>query len=150
MYVDDHVKALIEVVNSSYCGETFNIGGHNEIKNIDVVNKICNVLEDLSPAKPAGIKYYNDLISFEEDRPGHDLRYAIDASKISKKLNWQPIETFDSVLKRQFHGISIIENGGKKYSIINISLKEKEKRNNGKQKRNNFSWRKWNKVVSVY
>ena len=98
LYVEDHVKALFKVFTESSYGETYNIGGFNEIKNIDVVMKICNFLEELNQPKIKGIKHFSDLISFEKDRPGHDRRYAIDSSKISKNLNWHPKETFETGL----------------------------------------------------
>lgn len=100
LFVEDHVKALMKIINSNRSGETFNIGGKNEVKNIDVAYKICDLLEDLCPQKPTNINYYRDLISFVEDRPGHDQRYAIDASKISNLLDWRPLETFDSGIKK--------------------------------------------------
>jgi len=96
LYVDDHAKALIKVVEHGKIGETYNIGGHNEKTNIEVVRLICSVLEELHPSKPKGIKLYSDLITYVEDRPGHDLRYAIDASKIQRELGWIPNETFDT------------------------------------------------------
>lgn len=100
LYVDDHVRALYCVITQGIVGETYNIGGHNEIKNIDVVHSICQLLEELVPEKPKGITLYADLITFVQDRPGHDLRYAIDASKISKKLDWQPQENFSSGIRK--------------------------------------------------
>lgn len=100
LYVDDHVRALYCVITKGTVGETYNIGGHNEIKNIDVVNSICQLLEELVPDKPKGVNLYADLITFVQDRPGHDLRYAIDATKISKELNWQPQESFSSGIRK--------------------------------------------------
>ena len=96
LYVEDHARALYKVLNEGVVGETYNIGGHNEKTNIEVVKTICTLLEELVPVKPAGVTHYQDLITYVEDRPGHDLRYAIDASKIAKELNWEPIETFES------------------------------------------------------
>ena len=81
-------------------GETYNIGGHNEQKNIDVVKAICELLEELVPNKPEGIAQYQDLITYVTDRPGHDLRYAIDATKIKQDLNWVPEETFKTGLRK--------------------------------------------------
>lgn len=98
LYVDDHVKALVLVIESGKTGETYNIGGHNEQKNIDVVLQICAILDKLAPQHPSNIKNYSDLITLVKDRPGHDLRYAIDASKIQKELNWAPEETFKTGL----------------------------------------------------
>jgi dTDP-glucose 4,6-dehydratase len=101
LYVEDHVKALIEVIDKGKVGETYNIGGNNEMKNIDVVLKICDLLEELAPEKKqSGVRYYKDLITYVEDRPGHDTRYAINASKIKKELNWTPHESFESGLRK--------------------------------------------------
>ena len=100
LYVDDHARALCTVVTQGKVGETYNIGGHNEKANIDVVNQICTLLEELAPQKSEGIKRYQDLITFVKDRPGHDVRYAIDASKIDRDLGWKPSETFESGLRK--------------------------------------------------
>ena len=100
LYVNDHVKALYCILVRGKTGETYNIGGHNEQRNITVVKAICDLLEELAPDKPCGIKAYTDLISFVSDRPGHDRRYAIDASKIQKELGWVPVETFESGLRK--------------------------------------------------
>lgn len=100
LYVEDHARALFLVASTAKIGETYNIGGHNEQKNIDVVNAICELLEELAPNKPAGVTHYRDLITYVKDRPGHDLRYAIDASKIEKDLGWTPEETFATGLKK--------------------------------------------------
>jgi dTDP-glucose 4,6-dehydratase len=99
LYVEDHAKALIKVVTEGEIGETYNIGGHNEKTNLEVVETICDLLEELAPEKPAGVKNYRDLITFVKDRPGHDVRYAIDASKIERELGWVPEETFESGLR---------------------------------------------------
>lgn len=97
LYVEDHAAALLTVLEQGVVGETYNIGGHNEVKNIDVVGQICDVLDQLAPMQdrgyPANTKH-SSLITFVADRPGHDLRYAIDASKIYATLGWQPKETF--------------------------------------------------------
>jgi dTDP-glucose 4,6-dehydratase len=100
LYVDDHARALLTVVETGKIGETYNIGGHNEKENIAVVRTICNILEELNPEKPNGIANYQDLITFVKDRPGHDLRYAIDAGKIADELGWTPKETFETGLKK--------------------------------------------------
>jgi len=100
LYVDDHVRALLEVISRGVVGETYNIGGHNEKNNLEVVTSICNSLEDLHPNKPLGVKMYQDLVAFVVDRPGHDARYAIDASKIQIELGWKPQETFESGLRK--------------------------------------------------
>ena len=100
LFVEDHARALLKVVSEGKVGETYNIGGHNEQKNIDVVRAICALLEELVPNKPAGLARYEDLITFVKDRPGHDQRYAIDASKIERELRWVPQETFASGLRK--------------------------------------------------
>lgn len=100
LYVDDHARALCSVISSYKIGETYNIGGHNEHTNLSVVQNICECLEELAPTKPENIEYYRDLITFVSDRPGHDQRYAIDASKIEKDLGWRPKETFQSGLSK--------------------------------------------------
>jgi dTDP-glucose 4,6-dehydratase len=100
LFVEDHARALFQVVSKGQVGETYNIGGHNEQKNIDVVRGICALLEELAPEKPAGIERFEDLITFVKDRPGHDLRYAIDASKIERELGWVPQETFETGLRK--------------------------------------------------
>ena len=97
LFVDDHAEALYKVLLEGVIGETYNIGGHNEKKNIDVVITICDILEDIIPLEEGS---YRDLITHVADRPGHDLRYAIDASKIARDLNWKPKETFKSGIKK--------------------------------------------------
>jgi len=100
LYVEDHVKALMKVVTEGKVGETYNIGGHNEKTNLEVVENICDILEENALNKPAGITSYKDLITFVKDRPGHDTRYAIDASKIHSELGWIPEETFETGLRK--------------------------------------------------
>ncbi|WP_437883880.1 dTDP-glucose 4,6-dehydratase [Pseudomonas sp. LRF_L74] len=100
LFVEDHARALLEVVTRGAVGETYNIGGHNEQKNIDVVRAICALLDELAPHKPAGLSRYDALITFVSDRPGHDRRYAIDAGKIERDLGWKPAETFASGLRK--------------------------------------------------
>lgn len=100
LYVEDHARALYRVVTQGVIGETYNIGGHNEQKNIDVVMTICELLEELAPTKSNGVNRYSDLITYVDDRPGHDLRYAIDASKIAAELGWHPEETFHSGIRK--------------------------------------------------
>jgi len=99
LHVEDHARALVEVVTKGKIGETYNIGGHNEKRNIEVVEAICELLEELAPTKPAGVANYKDLITFVKDRPGHDLRYAIDASKIQAELGWVPEHTFETGIR---------------------------------------------------
>lgn len=100
LYVEDHAKALFKVANEGKIGETYNIGGHNEKTNLSVVEYICYLLEELAPIKPTGVKKYSDLITFVSDRPGHDTRYAIDASKIETELGWVPEETFETGIRK--------------------------------------------------
>ncbi|MDO3668699.1 dTDP-glucose 4,6-dehydratase [Acinetobacter baumannii] len=100
LYVEDHARALYKVVTEAKVGETYNIGGHNEQKNIDVVKSICELLEELAPNKPEGVNHYVDLITYVKDRPGHDLRYAIDATKIKEDLGWVPEESFETGLRK--------------------------------------------------
>lgn len=100
LYVEDHARALYKVVTEAKVGETYNIGGHNEQKNIDVVKSICQLLEELAPNKPEGVAHYADLITYVKDRPGHDLRYAIDATKIKEDLGWVPEESFETGLRK--------------------------------------------------
>lgn len=100
LYVEDHARALFLVASEAKIGETYNIGGHNELKNIDVVREVCALLEELAPNKPQGVESYIDLISYVKDRPGHDLRYAIDARKIQQELNWTPQEVFETGLRK--------------------------------------------------
>ncbi len=100
LYVDDHARALLTVLEKGAIGETYNIGGHNEKTNLTVVQTICAILDELRPEKPNGIAQYADLITYVTDRPGHDLRYAIDASKIARELGWKPQETFETGLKK--------------------------------------------------
>lgn len=100
LYVEDHASALYTVVTKGEIGETYNIGGHNEKANIDVVKTICSLLEELVPNKPQGVTEYQHLITYVTDRPGHDVRYAIDASKIARELGWKPAETFESGIRK--------------------------------------------------
>lgn len=100
LFVEDHARALYKVVTEGEVGETYNIGGHNEKANIDVVCTICALLEELVPNKPAGVAKYEDLITYVKDRPGHDVRYAINAAKIGRELGWKPQETFESGIRK--------------------------------------------------
>jgi dTDP-glucose 4,6-dehydratase len=98
LHVEDHARALYLVAKKGLPGETYNIGGHNEKRNIDVVREICALLDELQP-RPDG-QSYSSLITHVQDRPGHDLRYAIDASKIARELGWLPKETFESGIRK--------------------------------------------------
>ncbi|MEQ1155268.1 dTDP-glucose 4,6-dehydratase [Acinetobacter pittii] len=100
LFVEDHARALYTVVTQGTVGETYNIGGHNEKANLDVVHAICDLLEELAPHKPEGVAQYKDLITYVKDRPGHDVRYAIDATKIKEELNWVPKESFETGLRK--------------------------------------------------
>ncbi len=98
LFVEDHARALYKVVTEGVVGETYNIGGHNEKQNIEVVTTICNILDELKPQ--ACGQSYKSLITFVKDRPGHDLRYAIDATKIKNELDWTPAETFETGIRK--------------------------------------------------
>ncbi|WP_436322943.1 dTDP-glucose 4,6-dehydratase [Vibrio cidicii] len=100
LFVEDHARALYKVVTEGVVGETYNIGGHNEKANIEVVKTICSLLEEMVPNKPQCVVQYQDLITYVKDRPGHDVRYAIDASKIERELGWKPQETFESGIRK--------------------------------------------------
>jgi len=100
LFVEDHARALVEVATKGKIAETYNIGGHNEKQNIEVVKNICALLEELAPEKPEGVNQYVDLITYVTDRAGHDVRYAIDASKIQNELGWTPQETFETGLRK--------------------------------------------------
>ncbi len=96
LYVEDHARALYTVVTTGVMGETYNIGGHNEKQNLEVVHTICDLLDEMVPKAGS----YRDQITYVTDRPGHDRRYAIDASKMSRELDWQPQETFESGIRK--------------------------------------------------
>ncbi|MBF0752101.1 MULTISPECIES: dTDP-glucose 4,6-dehydratase [unclassified Pasteurella] len=100
LFVEDHAKALYKIMTKGKIGETYNVGGRNEKTNIEVVYAICTLLEELAPNKPKGVEKYEDLITYVKDRPGHDVRYAIDTRKISHELGWKPQETFESGLRK--------------------------------------------------
>lgn len=105
LYVEDHARALIKVATEGEVGETYNIGGHNEKQNIEVVNTICDLLEELAPENPNSLASgceggFKRLITYVKDRPGHDARYAIDAGKIQRELGWVPEETFESGMRK--------------------------------------------------
>ena len=101
LYVEDHAKALRLVLESGIPGETYNVGGSNERTNLEVVETICDILDELAPDKlRSGLKQYRDLITFVQDRPGHDKRYAIDATKLISELGWQAEENFDTGIRK--------------------------------------------------
>lgn len=101
LYVNDHVRALLTVWQKGTAGETYNIGGNNEKENIEIVNTICRYLDDIQPREDG--KSYKNQITFVKDRPGHDQRYAIDATKIKEQLGWKPTETFETGIKKTIH-----------------------------------------------
>ena len=104
LFVDDHARALYLALTRGEIGESYNIGGHNQKANLEVVNTICAVLDEMIPTEKnpntQGVRRYADLIEFVADRPGHDQRYAIDAGKIQRELGWQPLETFESGIRK--------------------------------------------------
>ena len=101
LYVRDHCEAIHTVLTSGTVGETYNIGGNNEIRNIDVVTTICELLNEISPSENGSS--YSDLITYVKDRPGHDFRYAIDAGKIQNNLGWSPKESFETGIRKTIH-----------------------------------------------
>ena len=98
LYVDDHARALVLIMLNGKLGRSYNVGGNEERTNIEVVKKVCGILDRLKPAENG--EHYESLITFVTDRPGHDLRYAIDASRIKDELGWEPEETFDSGMQK--------------------------------------------------
>lgn len=100
LYVEDHARALVRVALEGQNGETYNIGGHNEKTNLEVVHTLCDLLDELAPDRSSEPTPYRELITFVADRPGHDLRYAIDAGKIERELGWRPAETFETGLRK--------------------------------------------------
>ena len=121
LYVDDHAEALLRVVEKGVIGETYNIGGHNEQKNLDVVQAICNILDELMPLSKGS---YVNQITHIKDRPGHDKRYAIDASKIKRELDWTPNESFSSGLRKTV--IWYLANQNWYKNIKNLQEKERK------------------------
>ena len=98
LFVDDHCDAIHTIIEKGEIAETYNIGGNNEIQNIDIVKTICNLLDNIRPSE--NLKSYQELITFVKDRPGHDFRYAIDSSKLQNKLGWTPKETFEMGIRK--------------------------------------------------
>jgi len=130
LYVDDHVQALLKVAIHAKVGETFNIGGNNEIKNIEVVKKVCSILNELAPNKLNGLDSFSELITYVEDRPGHDVRYAINAQKINKDLGWVPKESFESGIQKTIEWYlsnndwsDNIQNGSYQLERLGVNLK---------------------------
>jgi dTDP-glucose 4,6-dehydratase len=130
LYVDDHVIALMNVALNAKVGETYNIGGNNEIKNIEVVSKVCDILDELVPSKLNGMSSFNELITYVKDRPGHDVRYAINANKIVKDLNWRPKEDFNSGIQKTVEWYldnkiwcENIKNGSYKFERLGVNTK---------------------------
>jgi len=103
LYVEDHARALLHVALRGEIGETYNIGGHNEMQNIEVVETVCSILDELVPCKHNNITKYEELITYVIDRAGHDARYALDATKIANELGWSPDETFTTGIKKTVH-----------------------------------------------
>jgi dTDP-glucose 4,6-dehydratase len=118
LYVEDHAKALTLVLERGSVGETYNVGGRNERTNLHVVETICNLLDEMAPS-PAGPR--RSLISFVVDRPGHDRRYAIDASKLERELGWNAEENFESGIEKTYAGISTSSHGGRQFCSAAIS-----------------------------
>lgn len=121
LFVEDHARALYQLVSKGVAGETYNIGGHNEKTNLEVVKTICALLEELAPEKPAGVARYEDLITFVQDRPGHDVRYAIDAAKIGRELGWKPQETFESGIRKTVQWY--LDNKTRRQNVLNGSYR---------------------------
>ncbi|VAW76734.1 dTDP-glucose 4,6-dehydratase [hydrothermal vent metagenome] len=100
LHVEDHARALVKVVLEGNDGETYNIGGHNEKTNLEVVTAICRILDEIIPIDRGEFNMYEQLITYVKDRPGHDMRYAIDAAKIDKELDWRPEESFETGIRK--------------------------------------------------
>ena len=130
LYVDDHVSALMRVALDGNVGETYNIGGNNEIQNIEVVKKICIILDEKVTKKMNGITSFIELITYVKDRPGHDVRYAINANKIQRNLGWKPKEDFESGIRKTVEWYlnnkiwsENIQNGSYKLERLGVNLK---------------------------
>ncbi|MBC8297940.1 MAG: dTDP-glucose 4,6-dehydratase [Pelagibacterales bacterium] len=130
LFVEDHVLALMSVALNAKVGETYNIGGNNEIQNIEVVRKVCDILDKLAPNKLNGMNSFSELIVYVKDRPGHDVRYAINANKIIKDLNWRPQEDFDSGIRKTVewyldnkNWCENIKNGSYKFERLGVNSK---------------------------
>ena len=130
LYVDDHVSALMRVALDGNVGETYNIGGNNEIQNIEVVKKICIILDEIVTKKINGVTSFIELITYVKDRPGHDVRYAINANKIQRDLGWKPKENFESGIRKTVEWYlnnkiwsENIQNGSYKLERLGVNLK---------------------------
>jgi dTDP-glucose 4,6-dehydratase len=130
LFVEDHICALMDVASKGLIGETYNIGGNNEVQNIEVAKKICSILDQLVPEKLNGNSSFSELITYVEDRPGHDVRYAIDSNKIKNNLGWNPKENFESgILKTvQWYLTNLpwtdnVQNGNYKLKRIGVDKK---------------------------
>ena len=130
LYIDDHVCALMNVALNAKVGETYNIGGNNEIQNIEVVRKVCSVLDELIPNKFNSVSSFSELITYTKDRPGHDVRYAINANKINKDLGWEPQENFESGIRKTVEWYinnkawcENIQNGSYQLERLGVNLK---------------------------
>ena len=121
LYVEDHINALMAVALNGVVGETYNIGSNNEIQNIEIAKKICNILNELVPDKLNGLNSFSELITFVKDRPGHDKRYAINSSKINVSLGWKSEEEFESGIRKTIQWY--LENQAWCNNIINGSYK---------------------------
>ena len=122
LYVDDHVRALYLVLTQGSVGESYNISAHCEKTNLDIVHTICDLLEQLAPNKPIDVAYYRDLIVHVTDRPGHDIRYAINADKIQRELGWQALEKFPSAMMKTVQWYLNNLNCPPKNAVINKRL----------------------------
>jgi dTDP-glucose 4,6-dehydratase len=130
LYIDDHVCALMNVALNAKVGETYNIGGNNEIQNIEVVRKVCSVLDELIPNKFNSVSSFSELITYVKDRPGHDVRYAINTNKINKDLGWEPQENFESGIRKTVQWYlnnkvwcENIQNGSYQLERLGVNLK---------------------------
>ena len=121
LYVDDHCTALEIIFSRGKIGETYNIGGSNEVKNIDIVKIICDIMDELKPSKKGS---YRDLITFVNDRPGHDKRYAVDSTKIQSTLKWGPKESFSTGIKKTINWYLNNEEWWRKFKKINTTSKD--------------------------
>ena len=126
LYVEDHCRAIYNVLLNGKIGDTYNVGGGEEKTNLEVVNNICDILDDIYPSE--NLKSYKELIKFVEDRPGHDFRYAIDYSKLKNELSWQPKESFNSGLRKTIDwylkNLDWIKNiTSDKYNLSRLGLK---------------------------